>query len=184
MTLWLKAALGIVAALIITSATAFALSTHTAQNSENSGMVASTTEEGNANTAATSTVQSNPSTSAPVPVHPTPGHPIPTRVLTISSITPTSGSTGTVVTITGTGFNATSQVVIGAGAIHPTINTTGTKLTFTMPNSIGAYCKAGQACPMWAMLLRSGTYSLSVKNDDGSQSNSVDFTLMGGDTLE
>lgn len=97
---------------------------------------------------------------------------------TLSKVTPSSGPTGTFVSIYGSGFNATSQVLIGAGAIsHPTVNSTGTMLTFTMPSSVGAYCKAGQACPLYALLLQPGTYQLSIENDDGSKSSSFPFVL-------
>jgi hypothetical protein len=97
--------------------------------------------------------------------------------IAITAIAPQSGPIGTNVTIAGTGFNSTSQIVLQNGAIHPQVTESGTVITFTVPESVGAYCTSGQACPMYALLLKPGNYALSVRNDDGAESNAVRFTL-------
>ncbi|MDB4991849.1 MAG: hypothetical protein JWL75_94 [Parcubacteria group bacterium] len=141
---------------------------------------------------AANTATSSPVTPAPGPVsggtHPKPPVPAPTPTpshLSISSISPSSGPTGTYVTLHGTGFTSGSQVVVenGRGAIsNVQVNASGTVLTFSMPSSVGAYCKPGQACPMYALLLKSGVHSLSVRNLDDTTSNSVQFTLTSSES--
>ena len=102
--------------------------------------------------------------------------------LHVSSIAPASGDADTRVIMTGTGFTQTSQVVIdgGRGAVsNVQVNQDGTVLTFIMPESVGAYCAPQHACPLYALLLKPGTYDLAVRNTDGTTSNSVKFTLTG-----
>ncbi len=102
----------------------------------------------------------------------------------LTSLSPESGPVGTTVAFAGSGFDATSQVRIGNGAIRPvSVNDAGTVLTITMPDGVGAYCRTGQACPLWFMLLQPGTYQLYVENDDGAKSAAFDFTLTGTTTL-
>lgn len=101
-------------------------------------------------------------------------------ILSILSIKPSGGSVGTNVILQGTGFNTTSQVVLNGdrGAITKTRSeANGTLLTFVIPDSVGAYCLPKQACPMYELLLKPDTYTLEVRNADGSVSNSVQFTL-------
>ncbi len=107
----------------------------------------------------------------------------PPASLRLSAIAPASGPVGTTVTLTGTGFDKTSQVRLEKGAIaQASVNASGTALTFTMPDGIGAYCRTGQACPLWLMLLKPGAYQLYVENDDGATSNALSFTLTGTTT--
>lgn len=124
-------------------------------------------------TTTTTTVTTPPATTPPS--GPTPK---PTHGLSITSIAPSSGPSGTFVTLRGTGFDSTSQVVIGTGGIsNVSVNGAGTVLTFTMPDSLGAYCLPQNPCPMYLMLLKAGTYTLNVRNADGTNSNGVSFTL-------
>lgn len=123
-------------------------------------------------TTTTTTTVTNPPAPTPAP------SPKPTHGLSVTSIAPSSGPSGTFVTIRGTGFDSTSQIVIGNGGIsNVSVNGTGTVLTFTMPDSLGAYCLPGHPCPMYLMLLKAGTYTLNVRNADGTNSNGVSFTL-------
>lgn len=102
-----------------------------------------------------------------------------TRAPSISSLTPTSGSAGTVVTITGSGFTDNNIVHFAIGGIANIASTNnGTALTFTIPEYIGPYCKPMQACPMYAMLITAGTYQVSVENANGT-SATVPFTVTG-----
>jgi hypothetical protein len=132
-------------------------------------------------------VATTTTTTTTVTTHPK-GNPVvaptskPSTRLLITSIAPSSGPAGTVVALTGSGFDSTSQVVIGNGAIsNGQLNKAGTVLTFTMSNSLGAYCLPRQACPMYALLLKPGTYTLNVRNSDGTNSNGVSYTLTGSE---
>lgn len=119
---------------------------------------------------------------------------IPSQTPSITNITPTAGATGTTVTITGTNFTPTGNIVhLAVGGIgnissfvipstdsnispHASAGPALEQLSFTVPSSIGAYCKPDQACPMFAMLLKPGTYPVSVENTNGT-SASVSFTI-------
>jgi len=113
----------------------------------------------------------------------------------IYSITPTAGPVGTTVTIDGRAFSDSNIIHFGGGSIGnvpvtssiaiacstdpscvPGIHQT---LTFTVPNAIGAYCKAGEMCPMFMQLVTPGSYAVSVENDTGA-SNSTTFTVTSG----
>jgi hypothetical protein len=106
---------------------------------------------------------------------------------TILGITPTAGPTGTIMTITGTGFTDSNIVHFSVGgignlpsAIVPVASgMNGTILdaiSFTVPSSIGPYCQPDQACPMYEVLLNAGSYPVSVENANGT-SNTVQFTI-------
>ncbi|CAN5759211.1 hypothetical protein BH11PAT2_BH11PAT2_02620 [soil metagenome] len=157
---------------------------HNSAPSSQHGMATSTTA--GSEMSSTTTITSTTTSTTTVPPGPTPEptpRPAPTHGLSITSIAPSSGPSGTFVTLRGNGFDATSQVVIGNGGISDvSVNAAGTLLTFTMPSSLGAYCLPRQACPMYALLLKPGTYSLNIRNSDGITSNAVSFTLTSSDT--
>ena len=119
--------------------------------------------------------------------------------VTIYSITPSQGPTGTVINITGFGFTSNNTVRFGIGGIgnipitssiaiacttsplcHGGINQT---LQFTIPSSIGPYCPPGSMmmCAMYMQLITPGTYTVYVQNDNGT-SNSVTFTVTDSTT--
>jgi peptidoglycan hydrolase-like protein with peptidoglycan-binding domain len=78
--------------------------------------------------------------------------------VTISSLSPNSGASGTAVTITGTGFASSSQVYVGGvEAAAVTVNS-GTSITATIPT------------------LAARAYDVAVVNGD-SKSNSLRFTV-------
>jgi hypothetical protein len=132
---------------------------------------ASTTDTGNEN-------GQEPASTSPAQ----PPEPAPSGALHVSSIAPSSGDAGTRIIMTGTGFTQTSQVILddGRGAVsNVQVNGDGTVLTFIMPDSVGAYCAPKHACPLYALLLKPGTYDLAVRNTDGTTSNAVTFTLTG-----
>ncbi len=97
----------------------------------------------------------------------------------ISVLQPTSGSVGTLVTIYGSGFSASGNVVrFGSGAImNLPSNNNGAIITFTVPSYLSAYCPGNYACPQYAQLVTPGTYNVSVQNANGSVSNSATFTV-------
>lgn len=112
------------------------------------------------------------------------GSTLPSTAVTITAITPIPASSGTTVTITGTGFNSSSVVRFAIGGItNGIVGNNGTTLTFTVPSSIGPYCKANEMCAMYLMLVNNGTYPVYVQNADGSVSNTVQFTVAGNTNL-
>ncbi|MDO8553000.1 MAG: IPT/TIG domain-containing protein [bacterium] len=102
-----------------------------------------------------------------------PGVPAPN----ISSITPSSGPTGTLVTLSGSGFSSNDIVLIDGGMI--TANSIGSnQISFILPESVGPYCPTGFMCAMYMRLLTPGMYQISVKDTASDKtSNSVAFTI-------
>ena len=96
----------------------------------------------------------------------------------ISGITPAQGPVGTAVTLHGSGFTTDIIVHFSIGGIsNGVIGNNGTTLTFTVPEYIGPFCKAGQMCPMYATQLTiPAVYSVSVENSAGT-SNAVSFAI-------
>ena len=100
----------------------------------------------------------------------------------IASINPASGAAGTLITLNGSGFTGSDDVMIGGGAIsNLSVGANGAQLSFTLPDGVGAYCAPGMACPMYFRLLTPGPYQISVKDvSSGNMSNSVGFTITSG----
>jgi len=115
-----------------------------------------------------------------------------TNAPVIYSITPTYGSIGTTVTVTGFGFAANNTIHFGSGSIanvpitssiaiacttnpncHGGINQT---LTFTVPQYISPYCAPGNYCALWVQQVTPGVYNLSVENTSGV-SGTTTFTV-------
>lgn len=105
------------------------------------------------------------------------------------------------VTLGGDGFTSDNIIHFGGGAIvhvaaqqaifncpmMPAGSTGGCgaysqTLTFTVPQSVGPYCRPGEACPMYMQLITDGTYNISVENSNGT-SNAVTFTVTGGNNI-
>jgi hypothetical protein len=105
-----------------------------------------------------------------------------TTTAAISSIDPSSGPVGTSVMLTGTGFTDADVVRFGGAAVSSTtVSDGGTKLAFTVPESGGPYCKPGMACPLYLLLIRPGSYDVSV-TDGTTTSNAVRFQVTGTTT--
>jgi len=116
-------------------------------------------------------------TTFPVGPNPIPA-PTPTpQNLALQYLTPYSGDVGATVTIYGTGFLQTNTILFGGGPVNSsTASQNGTILTFIVPDSVGADCQAGMACPMFERLITPGTYTVSVRNVNGT-SNSLSFIV-------
>lgn len=81
----------------------------------------------------------------------------------LSTMTPNTAVHGTVVsvTLTGTGFSAGAQVFFGSVIVVPDTRTGTTGLTFTVTA---------------AMMPNTGSYAVTVQNNDGGTSNALSFT--------
>ncbi len=102
--------------------------------------------------------------------------------LVINGIAPPQGPVGTVVTLYGSGFTASSVVhfsIGGLGGNNISVLSDGTRLSFTVPSYIGPYCRPGVMCMMYASrLVVGGVYAISVSDFTGhSTSNSISFTV-------
>lgn len=110
----------------------------------------------------------------PTPPRPTVGAPL------MSKISPSAGPVGTVITISGSRFNSTANIVHFGSSYTNTLNSPdGTTLQFTVPNdlgcpdaiSVGSACVYGSSFPVLP-----GKYGLWVTNVNG-QSKTVTFTV-------
>ena len=120
----------------------------------------------------------------PAPATPTP---------TINSIFPTSGPVGTLVTITGTGFTTTDNVInFGSGVVANTVGLTssmlfnssnGTSISFRIPASVAPACRySTPACALALPSISLGTYGVSV-TANSKTSNSFNFTVANATNL-
>ena len=123
----------------------------------------------------------------PTPLPPT------SSPITLYSVNPSNGQTGTTVTLGGFGFTSSNTVLFGGSvaardvpiassiAIACTTNPTchggiNQTLTFTVPTSLSPSCPAGGMCPMYMRLVTPGEYDITVQNANGT-SNTIPFTV-------
>lgn len=100
-----------------------------------------------------------------------------TQSPSISSISPSSGPYGTVVTVYGSGFTRYNNSINYAGrtaVVTGVESTNGISLQFTIP---ATPCSSGMFCAQ--VVMEPGTYQVSVTNQNGT-SNSVNYTLTSG----
>lgn len=114
----------------------------------------------------------------------------PSSGLSIASINPTTGTTGTQVTISGSGFTATgNKVSFGSTGSDnsPTYNlnsSDGRILTFSVPSTNYYACQySTPACYPALVMVQPGTYSIYVTNANG-KSNSATFTITSSGTTD
>lgn len=103
----------------------------------------------------------------------------PTQSPTATSIAPSSGPYGTVVTVYGSGFTRYNNSINYAGRtsiVNGVESANGTSLQFTIP---ATPCSSGMMCAQ--VVMQPGTYSVSVTNQNGV-SNSINFVLTSGST--
>lgn len=89
----------------------------------------------------------------------------------IDNITPSEGPEGTVITITGTGFDTTNNNILlkGKTIVSGIASADGTSITFALPSDVP--CKPPKACPV----------KMEVTNSQG-QSNAFPFKITFGTT--
>lgn len=105
-----------------------------------------------------------------------------TQAPSLSYLSPTSGVTGTQVTLYGSGFTATGNKIKFGNSnseSNPNYNVSsnGTSITFTVPSTYYFACwDSVPACKIVAQMLAPGVYPVSVTNANGT-SNTVNFTV-------
>ena len=107
--------------------------------------------------------------------NPVPPVPPPTPAPFIQNISPSSGTVGTSVTLSGYGFTNNSTVYFGGSPISNLYSNNGTNLSFTIPEYTSV-CPPGAYCIMMARQVTPGTYSIYIQNQNGT-SNTVNFTV-------
>ncbi len=97
----------------------------------------------------------------------------------LSAIDPASSTIGAQVTLTGSGFAATGNMVLFNGLVAASnLSSTNGAITFTVPRSLAPNCSKGKPCPMFIMGITGGTYNVSVVSN-GVASNQLPLTVAG-----
>ncbi|MDP2598571.1 MAG: Ig-like domain-containing protein [Candidatus Liptonbacteria bacterium] len=97
----------------------------------------------------------------------------------ISSLSPSSGATGALVTVRGSGFTGLNGIVFGNGIVASAIppNNT-TTLSFNVPYTVNPPCRfLNPPCVASAATISVGTYNVYVVNGNGQPSNILPFTV-------
>lgn len=105
---------------------------------------------------------------------------------TISQLSPSSGPTSTQVTITGTGFTATNNIVYFDRASISNLNSSnGTSLTFTVPSGAPGGCGPTPTSPCWSpTVFQPGVfYKVYVSNANGNSNSANFFVSQSGQTV-
>jgi hypothetical protein len=107
------------------------------------------------------------------------------RSLAVVALSPTSGSVGTEVAVTGYGFTPSDNTIrFGAGYINDLNSADGVTLRFTVPEGqnlcppTDAHSPPVAPCPGAYPRVTPGSYFISVLNTNGT-SNSLNFTVIG-----
>ncbi|QQG38279.1 MAG: peptidoglycan-binding protein [Candidatus Kaiserbacteria bacterium] len=93
-----------------------------------------------------------------------------TNVLTLTSLTPSSGPVGTPVTLTGTGFTGDNTIHFGTGGVQHVTSASNTYLSLTIPAYISPcdLLNPGYACGAPLQSVVPGTYPVYVTNSNGA----------------
>ncbi len=102
--------------------------------------------------------------------------------VSITSISPSQGAVGSTATISGSGFASSNTILFGGNVAANDIAPVNGTLTFTIPSSMGPYCKPMEACPMYELLVSKGTYSVTVLNANGT-SNALSYTITSAPSM-
>jgi hypothetical protein len=80
-------------------------------------------------------------------------------------MTPDNGPVGVPVTVSGSGFAATGNMVTMNGMVSGSLrnlSSNGKSITFTIPSSLGPNCQPNQACPQFMLLVTPHVYTIAV----------------------
>ncbi len=114
---------------------------------------------------------------APCPTTPAPE---PVGTVHVSSISPSSGPVGAVITIHGSGFTGDNTVLFGSGAIVHVAASVGTSLVVTVPGVLNPRCYySTPRCLVASQETQPGDYQVSVTNANGT-SNALTFSVTDG----
>ena len=100
--------------------------------------------------------------------------------LSLSTLTPTFGSKGTVITLNGSGFSSTGNTVhFGIGGSRDVYSANGTTITFTIPHFVSPcdVVAAGLLCGAPVTPVTNGSYPVYVTNGQGA-TNVQYFTVI------
>ncbi len=112
-----------------------------------------------------------------------------TATVTLSSLSPTSGPVGTLVTITGAGFTLSGNEVFFGNGYIPNVASTnnGTTLQFRVPGTLVPKCTLlpTTSCLLPVRITVEGAYDITVVNGQGVQGQkSLSFTVTSGTTSD
>jgi hypothetical protein len=96
----------------------------------------------------------------------------------IKSITPTEGLIGTTITLVGTGFTPTGNIIHFGNGFLPPHDAVDGKIIFTLPLLLHTYCPPDEGCFQQVGTPGEFKYHLLVKNANGV-SPTVQFTVKG-----
>ncbi len=124
------------------------------------------------------------STLPPVAQQPTPSSTAPTPPTTSAPLYPSSGPIGATVTINGSGFAATGNVVtmngLTAASLKGLFSADGKTITFIVPTTLGPVCSKGICAAFLVEVTPGTTYAVDVVAPDGSSSQTIGtFTITG-----
>jgi peptidoglycan hydrolase-like protein with peptidoglycan-binding domain len=101
---------------------------------------------------------------------------------TLSTLTPNTGTVGSEVTVTGSGFTSDNTILFdGMVAARDVVMSGSQTLQFSVPSTIGANCSLSVICTDDVGLVTPGTYNVAVENANGT-SNTATFTVTGSNT--
>ncbi len=93
----------------------------------------------------------------------------------LNQLSPIYGPVGSYVTVYGSGFASTGNIVyFGSGAITGVSSYDGKALSFLAPQYLSPYCAPGMYCAQYVVNVTPGTYEVSIDNGF-SRSNVVTF---------
>ena len=106
--------------------------------------------------------------------------------VTINSMTPSTGPVGTLVTLYGSNFTHENTIQFGSGVIVKVPSTNSQTISFNVPYSLTPACVyANPACMMQMAIFQTptGTYPVSVTNQNGQVSNAFNFTVTNSQSV-
>jgi hypothetical protein len=128
---------------------------------------------GSSSTVATSGEPISPGTVFQAP----PATTTPSTTVITATLTPKTGGVGTAVTIHGSGFASTGNMVTMNGLVNGSLDNLpsadGNTIKFTIPSNLGPNCNPDQACPQYLIVVTNNTYNIAVISNGVTQNIGV-----------